>query len=1034
MERRKTVINPVSNNSSSTIKGLQLFIADLRATQQSEEQEKRIQSELVKIQQHFETVSKKPTRGNDKLAGYQRKKYIAKLAYIYITSHTAKLNSIMFGLDQIIELLKSSVFSEKFLAYMTLELFYVHQLVIARVSEDVAHQVVQDLAGSNDDSAALALNFIGVVGKLDGQLARNEDVVGEVFQILRSPTSSHYLKKKAALAFLMLLKSDTHILTGDPQRKQSWIQRILSLLDDTHNYRLMLPVLPLVEYIAKYVDPTYCIRLLPQLTQILYNCIVVGTSADGHFPSEFKFANVPNPWIITKIVSLLSVLIVSPIEATVTSSQLVHSSNIDPETLGKLRICVAKAIELGTRQWNDPMEKIVLNSLLFSLINFASKLEPSQEAVSNSVTALCSLFTSGEINIRYLTLDSLVKLCSLSGKPAIDTVRLHNLDTIFRLLSSERDTSIVRKVVDLLYTFTDANNVKTIVEKLFNHISASKHPVDPSIKSDTAVKIAILTEKYATDTNWFVVVSLKLLSMTTLSTLNDDEIWQRLCQIVVNNQQLQRLTCEQLLRYLNDPRASEALVKTGAFLIGEYADLVVEQFPVGDLFNLFADKYFTVSNITRAMILTTMIKLYRIEPRIDSVVIKFFQLELNSLDIELQTRSCEYLNIIQLSKLNGNMQLLDAVLAPMPPFNTKSNPLLKRLGSLPSSSGSATVVDLISPSDADTDNSNSNSSATHTPGNRPPPPPSRPIKPMDTGNRSALTSASTTNGLSATRDAGAEYYAQQKLSPNWEEGFVRMLSHRKGILYTSPLLRVIYSISQPQPEQPSQLRITLTFVNHTEWDITGLSTEVIAARTQDNPEYVLQNILPPSSTRIAPRKRAEQSFDVTVRRPFGVEISPLVNIFFSCGGSPNIVTVKAAVGVTSTLLAHVDNASSLSLPQFVSRWKTLSEALGKESEYSIEGVNLTRRKPGGVFENGSNLATIAQTITRMGFGIADQTSVPNTVFASGIVHTKSNGNFGSLVKVKYLDENSQLSITCKTTSPGPLSKFVVECMKCALSN
>ncbi|AQZ13860.1 APL3 (YBL037W) [Zygosaccharomyces parabailii] len=1035
MERRKTVINPVSNSSSSTIKGLQLFIADLRATQQSEEQEKRIQSELIKIQQHFEISSKKPNKGNDKLAGYQRKKYIAKLAYIYITSHTTKLNNIIFGLDQVVELLKSSVFSEKFLAYMTLELFYVHPLVVSKVTEQVAHQVCQDLAGNNDNNAALALNFVGVVGKLDVELARNEDVVSEVFQILRSPTSSHYLKKKAALAFLMLLKSNLHILTDDAQRKQSWIQRILSLLDDTHNYRLMLPVLPLVEYIAKYVDPTYCIRLLPQLTQILYNCIVVGTSPDGHFPSEFKFANVPNPWIITKIVSLLSVLIVSPIEAAVTSSQLVHSSNIDPETLGKLRKCVAKAIDLGTKQWNDPMEKIVLNSVLFSLINFASKLEPSQEAVSSSVTALCSLFTSGEINIRYLTLDSLVKLCSLSGKPAIDTVRLHNLDTIFRLLTSERDSSIVKKVVDLLYTFTDVNNVKTIVEKLFNHISASKHPVDPSIKSDIAVKIAILTEKYATDTNWFVVVSLRLLSMTTLSTLNDDEIWQRLCQIVVNNQQLQKLTCEQLLRYLNDSRSSEALVKTGAFLIGEYADLIIDKLSVGDLFNLFADKYFVVSNITRAMILTTMIKLYRIEPRIESVVIKFFQLELNSLDIELQIRSYEYLNIIQLCKLNGNIELLNALLAPMPPFNTKSNPLLKRLGSLPSSGGSATMVDLVGSSDNETD-SNPNTPVTYSSGTRPPPPPppSRPIKSVATGSRAELTGSSGSNGIPTGRDAGAEYYVQQKLTVNWEEGFVRMLSHRKGILYNSPLLRIIYNISQPQSEQPSQLRIMLTFVNHSEWEVTGISTEIIAARTQDNPEYVLQNVLPPSSTRIAPHKRAEQSFDVIVRRPFNVEMSPLVNVFFSCGGSTNLVTLKAAVGVTSTLLANISSASALSLPQFVSRWRTLSEALGKEGEYSIQGVNLTRRKPGGVFESGSNLATIAQTITRMGFGIADQASVPNTVFASGIVHTKSNGNFGTLVKVKYLDEASQLSITCKTTTPGALSQYVVECMEYALTN
>lgn len=116
------------------------------------------------------------------------------------------------------------------------------------------------------------------------------------------------------------------------------------------------------------------------------------------------------------------------------------------------------------------MERIVQNTVLFSLINFASKLDPSDEAISNSVTALCSLLTSKEINIRYLTLDSLVKLCSSSGKPAIDAVRYKNLDMIFHLLNTERDSSIVRKVVDLLYTFTDVENVKIIVDGLLQYI------------------------------------------------------------------------------------------------------------------------------------------------------------------------------------------------------------------------------------------------------------------------------------------------------------------------------------------------------------------------------------------------------------------------------------------------------------------------------------------------------------------------------------------------------------------------------------
>lgn len=217
MDRKKTLINSSVSNNNSTIKGLQLFIADLRSAQQAQEQEKRIQSEIVKIKQHFDAAKKK--QGNhDRLGGYQRRSTVAKLAYIYITSNTTKLNEILFGLEQTVELLKSSIFSEKFIGYMTLELLYERSEVVAKVNDEVNYQLMKDLSSSDDNFVMLALNFVGVVGELTNRLAYNDDITTGVFKILRSPTSSIYLKKKSALSFLALLKSNHSILTEDLQR------------------------------------------------------------------------------------------------------------------------------------------------------------------------------------------------------------------------------------------------------------------------------------------------------------------------------------------------------------------------------------------------------------------------------------------------------------------------------------------------------------------------------------------------------------------------------------------------------------------------------------------------------------------------------------------------------------------------------------------------------------------------------------------------------------------------------------------------
>ncbi|CCD22690.1 Apl3p NDAI_0A05350 [Naumovozyma dairenensis CBS 421] len=1051
MERKKSIIgNPTRSTSSttSTIKGLQLFIADLRSCQQTQEQEKRIQTELVKIKQHFNSSSTKNTSHShgshhDKLGGYQRKKYIAKLAYVYITSNTTKLNDILFGLDQTVQLLSSTAFSEKFIGYMTLELLYEHRQVVEKVNEKVTYYLLQDLSESDDNFVALALHFVGTVALLPfNQFATNDEIISAIFQILRSPTSSHYLKKKSALSFLTLLKANPVILTDDMQRKQLWIQRIVSLLDDTSNYRLCLAALPLVEYIAKNIDSTYCIRLVPQLTEILYNCVVVGTSSSSsvanQFPMEYKFANIPNPWLITKTVSLLSFLIISQNETTNKQLQshsgpntLLYASNLNPEVLSKLRQCVTVAIELGMRTCNDPMEKIVQNTVLFSLINFASKLDPTDDAIKSSVNALCSLLSSPDINTRYLTLDSLLKLCSLSGEVAINSVRYNkNLGLIFNILKHERDSSIVRKCIDLLYTFTDSENVKLIVEELLNFVLHSRNLNDPHMKSDIAVKIAVLTEKYAMDSNWFVIISLKILSLTNNNApFNDDGIWQRLCQIVVNNSHLHKLTCDQLVDYLYKNECSESIIKTSAFLLGEYCGKVQDKISIANLFNLFTDKYSMVSNVTKAMILTTMIKLYNFAPEIGSWVIKFFQLELNSLDIELQTRSYEYLKIIQISKMsesngnaNNNNNLINVLFSPMPPFITKSNPLLKRLGgnlqpsSSPSSSshkasaGSTTLVESTTPMT--------------TPGvtQRPPPPP-----------------ASRTNSM--VPKSQEEYYVEQTstLSPNWREGFNRMISHKQGILFTSPLIKIIYRITAVKTEERidySRLRVELSYINETEWDITGLSSEIFPFKVQDNPEYIIQNVALPTPTKISMGhgERSRQSFEIVIRKPFDVDnCGPLLMVHFKCGGNGfNHVKLKLGVGITHTLIGNQDTGSMrhvIELPEFIQRWKMLSTALGKDGEFIFDSVPF---KKDATVDMEEARMTIRQILKRLGFDIVEQNSVKNTIFVSGIIHTKSDGNFGCLMKVKYQDDG-KINLTCKTTLGGPLAEYIVRCTKSAIS-
>lgn len=138
--------------------------------------------------------------------------------------------------------------------------------------------------------------------------------------------------------------------------------------------------------------------------------------------------------------------------------------------------------------------------------------------------------------------------------------------------------------------------------------------------------------------------------------------------------------------------------------------------------------------------------------------------------------------------------------------------------------------------------------------------------------------------------------------------------------------------------------------------------------------------------------------------------------------------------MTTTLISSDVNPSMhLNLAQFISRWKTLSDALGKEGEYQKSGIKLNKdfRKVETIsLEDG--LLLLTQTVKRLGFDIVDQTSVRSTLFVSGIIHTKSEGNFGCLMKIQY-QVNGSVNVTCKTTTAGPLAKYIVECIKNVLT-
>ena len=123
-----------SAGKDNTMRGLVSFIADLRNARARELEEKRINKELANIRSKFKGGS---------LSGYDKKKYVCKLLYIYILGW-----NVDFGHLEAVNLISANKYSEKQIGYLAVTLF-LHQLELekieavgnanAKLAEAIAH-------------------------------------------------------------------------------------------------------------------------------------------------------------------------------------------------------------------------------------------------------------------------------------------------------------------------------------------------------------------------------------------------------------------------------------------------------------------------------------------------------------------------------------------------------------------------------------------------------------------------------------------------------------------------------------------------------------------------------------------------------------------------------------------------------------------------------------------------------------------------------------------------------------------------------
>lgn len=160
---------------------------------------------------------------------------------------------------------------------------------------------------------------------------------------------------------------------------------------------------------------------------------------------------------------------------------------------------------------------------------------------------------SKETNVRYLGLDTLAHLAARAD--SLDQIKKQQKTIILSL--RDKDISVRRRALDLLYSMCDVDNAEQIVGELLRYLKVA----DYGLREEMVLKIAISTEKFATSYKWYVDTILQLIS--TAGDHVGDEVWYRVIQIVTNTEDLQEYAAKVAFEHLKNPTCHESLIKIG---------------------------------------------------------------------------------------------------------------------------------------------------------------------------------------------------------------------------------------------------------------------------------------------------------------------------------------------------------------------------------------------------------------------------------------------------------------------------------------
>lgn len=697
---------------------------------------------------------------------------------------------------------------------------------------------------------------------------------------------------------------------------------------------------------------------------------------EREYAATYAYYKVPTPWLQVKLLRLLQY----------------YPPSEDPALRSVLHQVLQTIMNNSAEPTRNVQHNNAQNAVLFEAISLAIHLDANSPLVSTAAVLLARFISSKETNVRYLGLDTLAHLAARAE--SLESIKRHQNTIILSL--RDKDISVRRRALDLLYSMCDVDNSELIVGELLRYLKIA----DYALREEMVLKIAILTEKYASSYKWYVDTILQLI--TAAGDHVGDEVWYRVVQIVTNTEDLQAYAARVVFEHMKTPSTHESLVKVGGmwdnnvnsyinilndvqgYILGEYGHLIANEpgYSPVEQFQLLHGKSQYCAAGTRSLLLSTYLKWVNVFPEIKPQLVLIFERYRHVLDAELQQRACEF---YALTSRPEDDELLQNVCEEMPPFPPRVSALLGRLNMKHSDTEDKRTW-VHGGKEANLDRDAIKRKTTLLPDIT-----GQVSKDSETNGGDILGSLAGLNLSSTGLESSTltSSIAPPLAGPNIDRWYEKLSYTSEGVLYEDSQIQI--GVKSRFQGYIGQYAIYIG--NKVSSPLTSFTSTLQVSDTDALSASFSK--IPPNT--VAPRTQIQQLIQIECKKLFTVP--PILTISY-LAGSLQTLSIKMPIHISKFF-----ESVTLNSTDFFERWKLI----GGPPREAQSVFPITLSEAGQV-----NLSKHRQVISGMKFGVLDDIDPnPSNIVAAGVLHTADEGKVGCLLR---LEPNKEAKVNTAFTT------------------